>query len=494
MKRRIATMLFLTTVLLGSDCDDDDDDFYYIVPPPPRSSDLNVDGYADLVIGAPFHDGAGAPGAERGAVFVHLGSASGPSATPDLTILGAEDGGRFGAAIAFAGDVNGRGAPDLLVGAPGDDADGNGTDDGLDRGRAFVFFGGPSMDAIADVTASGSEDGARLGESVARVGDTNLDGFSDWLAGAPLDDGDGNATEDGLDRGRAFFYYGYLTPDGIADRIFTGAEDGAEFGFAVASAGDLNDGGAADIAVGAPLDDGDDPATDDGAARGRVYVSHGGDFLDTIADLTLTGDENDAAFGAAVAPVFDVNGDRVHDLLVGAPLHDAGAGADADRGAAFVFFGATGTPDATADLALLGGTDDGAFGAVVAGVGDLDGDDARDFAVGAPLEDPGGRIDAGSAYLYAGGAGLDATADLPFDGAEAGARFGAVVASPGDLDGGGRDLLVGAPLDDADGDATDDGFDRGSVFLFSGVPLDTTPDLIFDGAQDAAEFGSAIAD
>ena len=224
------------------------------------------------------------------------------------------------------GDVNAAGAPDLLVGAPLDDGDANTTDEGTDRGRAFVFFGGPSIDAIPDAVVTGAEDAAELGRSVARIADTNGDGFDDWVVGAPFDDGDGNATDEGTDRGRALFFYGNFTPDGIPDVGFTGPEANSRFGFVVSSAGDLNDGGADDIAVGAPLDDGDDNATDDGLDRGRVYVFFAGSFLDPIADFAVTGDENGAELGSAVAPAFDVSGDGIDDLLVGAPLHDAGAG------------------------------------------------------------------------------------------------------------------------------------------------------------------------
>jgi hypothetical protein len=427
-------------------------------------------------------------------VFVHFGSPAGPSAAPGLTIFGAEDGARFGTSIAFVGDVNARGAPDILVGAPLDDGDDNTAENGIDRGRAFIFFGGPAMDAIPDTTITGGEAEAELGRSVARIADTNFDGFDDWIVGAPLDDGDDNATDDGDDRGRAFFFYGSPTPDSFADATFTGPEVGAQFGFAVSSAGDINNGGADDIAVGAPLDDGDGNATDDGDDRGRVYIFTAGSFRDTIADLTLTGDENGAAFGTAVAPAFDVSGDGVDDLLVGAPLHDGGGGANADRGEAYVYFGGNG-PDAIADILISGGTNDGAFGASVSRARDANGDGGGDFLVGAPLEDPAALANAGSAYLFLGGAVLDGNPDLFFDGTEVGARFGTTVASPGDFDQGGRDIVIGAPGDDADGNATNDGLDRGSAFVFSGGAgvLDNVPDVIVDGAQNDAEAATGIA-
>ncbi len=327
----------------------------------------------------------------------------------------------------------------------------------------------------------------------AGSGDTNGDGLEDWLVGAPLDDGDGNTTDDSIDRGRAFFHYGSFAPDAIADATFTGSEAGAQFGFVVSSAGDINGGGADDIAVGAPFDDGDGNTTDDTDDRGRVYVFFGGSVLDAFPDVTLTGDENGAQFGTAVAAVFDVNNDNVDDLLVGAPFHNAGGGSGADRGEAYVFFGSN-PVDPTADITMSGSTDDGSFGASVSRAGDADGDGERDFIVGAPREEPGGLTEAGSAYLFRGGSGVDDNPDVIFDGFEADAHFGASVAGPGDLDGGGRDLIVGAPLDDADGNATDDGFDRGSVFVFTGGAglLDNVEEAIIDGTLDGAQFGTAI--
>ncbi len=114
--------------------------------------------------------------------------------------------------------------------------------------------------------------------------------------------------------------------------------------------------------------------------------------------------------------------------------------------------------------------------------------------MGAPLEDPGARTDAGRAYFFRGGSALDTVPDLVLDGAEAGAQFGAALAGPGDFDRGGRDLIVGAPFDDADGDANDDGADRGSAFFFAGgAALDAVPDAIVDGAQDGGRLGAALA-
>jgi len=223
---------------------------------------------------------------------------------------------------------------------------------------------------------------------VARIADTNGDGFDDWIVGAPFDDGDGNATTKARTGGRAFFFYGGSTPDGVPDVTFTGPE------------------GRLAVRLRGGFGRRHQPRGRGGHRRGRATRRRrrqrdrrrhgprprvrvlGGSALDATPDLILTGDENGAHFGASVAVVLDVNNDGVDDLLVGAPLHDAGGGAGANRGRAYVFFGGS-PPDATADVTLSGTVNGGSFGAAVSRAGDANGDGVWDFLVGAPLEDPG---------------------------------------------------------------------------------------------------------
>src|SRR4029450_7961224 len=117
----VTGLAVISVALVAGDCWDDDDcdwdddcDVIIVVPPSSvagRPPDLNLDGFGDLVVGAPLHDGGGGPNARRGAVFIYFGSAPGPSATPDITIFGQEDRAEFGSSIAYVGDVNARGAP-----------------------------------------------------------------------------------------------------------------------------------------------------------------------------------------------------------------------------------------------------------------------------------------------------------------------------------------------------------------------------------------------
>ncbi|MBL0108089.1 MAG: FG-GAP repeat protein [Ignavibacteria bacterium] len=112
----------------------------------------------------------------------------------DVTINGAAAGDQFGYSVSSAGDVNGDGFSDVIVGAILNDAGGS------NAGRAYVYFGGSAVNNVSDVIMTGAAANDRFGYSVSSAGDMNGDGFSDVLAGAPLNDiGGGNI-------GRTYLY------------------------------------------------------------------------------------------------------------------------------------------------------------------------------------------------------------------------------------------------------------------------------------------------
>lgn len=135
------------------------------------AGDFNGDGYPDLAVGAPLHGGTGR-------VWLYYGG-PGFDATPDLVLNGEGSGDQFGTAVASVGDVNGDGHDDLLVSAPFNDAA------GPDAGRAYLYFGGPGADAVPDLVLSGFQSHENLGQSVASAGDMNTDGNLDFILGAP---------------------------------------------------------------------------------------------------------------------------------------------------------------------------------------------------------------------------------------------------------------------------------------------------------------------
>ena len=455
-------------------------------------TDFNHDGYAEILVGAPFDD-AGVAASNRGRVYLYAGG-PGVDNVSDLSYNGAEDASRFGFSVAAIGDYNKDGFADFAVGAPFDDADGNTTEDTLDNGRVFIFLGGSGgFPAAPSVTLSGTEAGGHFGWSVARAGDINGDGADDLLVGAPDETGGGTA------RGRAYLFTG---AGAVPLLTFSGGENNSRFGWSVDTAGDMNADGYFDMAVGAPRDDDDGNITEDGLNRGRVFLYLGGPSPDNSVDKVFAGVENGAEFGTSVAGLMDYNSDGLGDLAVGAPFDDGDGNTvddGLDVGRAFVFFGGF-TIDTTADRTITGAETNGQLGTLVARIGDINNGGAPDLLVGAPFDDADGNTtdsgaDRGRALIFFGGPGADIIADLTLSGAEDGSHFGMTGFSGGDANANGpRDLVIGAPDDDADGNATEDGVDAGRAFWFSGgSAIDNISDLTLNGGTEAgARAGASV--
>ena len=387
--------------------DEDDAFFGYSVS---GAGDVNNDGYDDFIVGAYWHN-AGAGNTDRGRAYIYLGGVSLIN-TPSLTLSGDEDYAYFGNSVSGAGDVNKDGYDDFMVGAWGHDA---GAASEADRGRAYVYLGGVSLINTPALTLSGDEDLALFGNSVSDAGDINKDGYDDFMVGAYRHDA-GEGFE--ANRGRVYVYFGGTNLSSIPS-ILNGDEDNAGFGNSISGAGDVNNDGYDDFIVGA---DGHDAGAGPSANRGRAYVYFGGTNLSSIPSV-FDGDENIAGFGHSVSALGDVNKDGYDDFMVGAWGHDAGGGASANRGRAYVYFG--GTNLSSIPSVLNGDENLGLFGNSVSGTGDVNRDGYDDFMVGAYRHDAGGNINAnrGRVYIYFGGSSLS---DIPsfLDGDQDGAFFG----------------------------------------------------------------------
>ncbi len=427
--------------------------------------DVDADGYSDIAVGAPGFDD---PLPDEGKIFVYPGSAGGVVASPAWQLAGGLAGAEQGV-VSGAGDVNGDGLSDLAVGAPG------WTNGESAEGKISIHLGSPAgLSVAAWWSAESGRPGARLGASIAAAGDVNGDGFADLIAGAPL------LSDPETEEGAAFVYYGAAdTPTG--PWIFESEIAGARAGFSVATAGDLNGDGRADVAVG------HESYTGSASGEGRVVVFAGAaEGLGSVPYWSRPGGMVGARF-AAVATAGDVNGDGYSDLLVGAPGFDGGETAE---GAAFVFFGGGDPPAESVGWAADPELGWDRFGTVVAPAGDIDADGYYDLLVGDPYFLGGGGEPVGLAALFRGSpSGPASQPDWTAQGS-VGSTFGRSLAAAGDVDGDGfGDVLVGAPESD------DPLSNAGAAYLYRGSTsgLSALPAWSFTGGIANARLGSSVA-
>ncbi len=350
------------------------------------AGDVNNDGYSDVIVGAPDFDNGET---DEGAAFVYHGSAFGLSPVPNWTAESDQAGAQFGYSVASAGDVNGDGFRDVIVGARLFD---NGE---TDEGAAFVYHGSFfGLSSTPDWTAESNQANAEFGISVASAGDVNGDGFSDVIVGAWQYD------NPETDEGAAFVYHGSIfglgsTPNWTAESN----QAGASYGFFVASAGDVNSDGISDVIVGAPLYD-NGSITDAGAAYAYYGSSSG---LNTIEDWFTTVPVASALYGRSVASAGNVNGDNYSDVIVGSNGYTNNF---TGEGAAFVFYGSLLGLNTNPDWVTYGNQTQARYGVTVASAGDVNGDGFSDVIVGAWQYD-NGETDEGAAFVYHGGALLN---------------------------------------------------------------------------------------
>ncbi len=387
------------------------------------------------------------------------GGASAVPVSPILAPTGENAGAQLGLFVSDAGDVNGDGIDDFIVGAPG------ARTGGVGAGQAWVYFGGPALDAAPDLVLSGESAGDQFGTSARGCGDVNGDSYDDIVVGAPHNDAAGS------NAGRAYVYFGGPSLDAVADIVISGVADNAQLGYAVAGAGDVN-GGGDDLLIGAPSNTG---------SHGRAYVYFGGAALDGVADVTLA-DPSNGFLGWSVGPAGDFDGDGWDDVLVGGNTQTH----------AFLFRGGPGF-DGVADLVFAGDSGSNRFGYGLAPAGDVNGDGYADVIIG-DMHNSAGNAYAGRADVYFGGPGADGQADLVFTGTTYYGIFGRTVAGGGDLNGDGfDDLVIGAPTPDYAG------LGPGRAFVFFGgdpagtARVDTLADVVLTGAHESDRLGSQVA-
>lgn len=431
-----------------------------------RAGDLNGDGLDDFLLGTRRVSDTDVE------AYVVFGTTTGFPSSFDLDELDGTNGfvlrdsvrNGLEITVAGAGDVNGDGRGDLLVGAPVTDL----------TGLVYVVFGteGPfppsvdlaSLDGTNGFVLLGKEVADQCGLRVARAGDVNRDGFEDILVGAPTADRGLEAV------GEAYLIFGrssgfpaelsLATLDGTDGVTMTSQWFYGNLGSGLSAAGDLNADGIDDVLVGAPGDQ-------DG--EGRTYIVFGSTTgfpatlhlpdLDGTNGAIIEGRVPGELSGADVALAGDVNADGFDDLLIGAPWVDGDDGAFS--GAAFVLFGRGQELPASFNLSDINGNNGFVLngtkaweeaGDSVAGLGDVNADGVDDFIVGTGSS---GGTDVEKGYVVFGSpSGFPASFDLSdldgmngfeIRGAE-GLDYGTDVSAAGDVNGDGAiDILIGMP-------------------------------------------------
>ena len=434
------------------------------------AGDVNGDGFDDLIIGAV---GADPNGSYSGASYVVFGKAGGFAASIDLSTLNGSNGFKLsgatmdhmsGFSVSAAGDIDGDGFDDVLVGAPSADPN------APDAGATYVVFGKASgfsanlnlstLDGTNGFRISGEDQDDHSGSSVSAAGDVNGDGFDDLIIGAASGNQSG-----GLHAGAIYVVFGNAngfaatlnlsTLNGSNGFKLSGVTTAYPSGLKVSGAGDINRDGFGDVIIGANL------ADPNGSNSGASYVVFGKAdgfaanldlaALDGTNGFTLSGVAAGDQFGSSVSGAGDVNGDGFDDVIVGAIR------ANTDAGASYVVFGKASGFAANFDAASLDGgngfklsgvSTESFSGTSVSAAGDFNGDNFGDLIIG--TGSPTNYV----VFGRASGFGADLNLSM-LDGSNgfkltrAGSTaFGTSVSTAGDVNRDGfDDLLIGSGLD-----------------------------------------------
>ncbi|MEH1837380.1 MAG: hypothetical protein V7L20_01100 [Nostoc sp.] len=484
------------------------------------AGDINGDGFDDLIIGKYdpnpfFFDYLVLKPSQSYVVF---GSKGGFSAQLNVSTLNGTNGfvinainpGDFlGYSVSSAGDINGDGLDDLILGA----FRANG-----ESGQSYVVFGSKSgFDAQLNVSNLNGTNGFaingtnnnlsdQLGFSVSSAGDINGDGIDDLIIGA-------DRAPNGNRSGQSYVVFGSKSGFGASFDISTlngtngfainGINSGDFSGRSVSSAGDINGDGIDDVIIGAS------GASPNGQSSGQSYVVFGSkSSFDASFDLSTLNGTNGFAInginsadssGFSVSNAGDINGDGIDDVIIG--TFDASPNGIIGSGQSYVVFGSKSGFDASFDLSTLNGTNGFAINGInsgdtsgfsVSNAGDVNGDGIDDLIIGAYRASPNGITASGQSYVVFGSkSGFDAQLNLStlngtngfaINGIDEFNNSGRSVSNAGDVNGDGiDDLIIGAPNAAANGIIGS----GQSYVVFGGKNIGTGSTVNLTGTADA---------